>query len=119
ARAGGLQDHPFRDQRAHRRIAVLVFGEREQRDPQDDRQPDRDGSVARHPRQRRGSAARRRGNAASISASETAPTEIRNQPLSSRSPNAWNGTSARPAFASKSCRVASLLWFGIATRTDR
>ncbi len=38
--------------------------------------------------QRTASAARTRGSAASISSSETAPTEMRNHPLSSLSPKA-------------------------------
>ena len=55
------------------------------------------------------SAARTRGSAASISSSETAPTEMRNQPLSSSRPKAWNGTTAKPAASSRSLRVASFV----------
>ncbi len=104
ARDGGarrIEHHPLGDERAHRRVAMLVLREREEADAQHDRQ-DKDQECAgalprrRLPRgrlpRRRGQfparAARTRGRAASISASETAPTEIRNQPLSSRRPNA-------------------------------
>ena len=43
------------------------------------------------------SRALRRGNAAAMSSIETAPTERRNQPVSLARPNAWNGTTPRPA----------------------
>jgi hypothetical protein len=41
------------------------------------------------------------GRTRSISANETAPTESLNQPVSSATPNAWNGTTAKPAASSR------------------
>ena len=77
-RLRGIEDHPLGDERAHRRVAVLVLGERED----DGAQHEREHDDAQAPRRRRrtgtgatrgrsaqpgASAARTRGSAASIS----------------------------------------------------
>jgi len=62
----------------------------------------RQAPARRAPAQRTAaSASRSRGSSARMSAVDTAPTESRNHPVSSRAPNAWNCTAPSPAECSR------------------
>ena len=52
-------------------------------------------------------ASRSRPSTRSICAVDTAPTDSRNHPVSSVTPNAWNGTTAIPAACSRYARTSS------------
>ncbi len=104
---------PLGDQRAHRRVAVLVLGEREQRQhaatiAEARSSGGRGGGVARHP-----SASRQRGpQAREARRRSRRATPRRPRCGTSRCPRAGRtpGTAPRrsPARVSSSCRVASL-----------
>lgn len=85
---------------------IRKAGARTPRAPAFRRRTRRNGRVVRSPRRyasasSASSAARSRGIIAAISCSDTAPTERRNHPVSSGSPNAWNGTIPIPAASSR------------------
>ncbi len=48
-----------------------------------------------------------------MSSTETDPTDIRNHPLSSFRPNAWNGTTPKPASERSSSRTSSFVRSGV------